>query len=114
MYKQVIVVRADLKLSKGKTAAQCAHASLEAYKRSDKKIIGLWDKEGEKKVILKAKDLKHLLLLKEKCEQLKIPHALISDAGLTETKPGTITALGIGPHKDDVINKVTGSLPLLK
>lgn len=114
MYKQVIVVRSDLKLSKGKTAAQCAHASLEAYKKADKKIIEMWNMEGEKKVILKAKNLKELLLLKEKCELLKMPHALISDAGLTETKPGTITALGIGPHKDEIINKVTGSLPLLK
>lgn len=114
MYKQVIVVRSDLKLSKGKLAAQCAHASLEAYKKADKRIAALWDKEGSKKVVLKAKDLKQLLALKEKCEILKITHALIADAGLTETKPGTITALGIGPQRDGVINKVTGSLALLK
>lgn len=114
MYKQVIVVRSDLKMSKGKTAAQCAHASLESYRRSDKRIATLWDKEGSKKVVLKAKDLKELLALKEKCDSLRIPNALISDAGLTETKPGTITALGIGPQKDETINKVTGSLPLLK
>ncbi len=114
MYKQVIVVRENLKLSKGKLGAQCAHASLEAYKKADKKIIELWNKEGSKKVILKAKNLKELLALKEKCESLKLPHALISDAGFTELKPGTITALGVGPQRDELINKVTGSLPLLK
>ncbi|MCD6496408.1 MAG: peptidyl-tRNA hydrolase, partial [Candidatus Aenigmarchaeota archaeon] len=34
MHKQVVLVRQDLKLSKGKTAAQVAHASLESYKKA--------------------------------------------------------------------------------
>ena len=114
MFKQVMVIRADLKLSRGKIAAQCAHGAVEAYRKADKRVALLWQKEGSKKVVLKAKDLKELLLLKEKCDSLKLPNALISDAGLTETKPGTITVLGIGPQKDEEINKVTGSLPLLK
>ena len=33
-YKQCIVIRADLKLSKGKTAAQAAHASIIGYERA--------------------------------------------------------------------------------
>lgn len=114
MYKQVIVVRADLKLSKGKLAVQAAHASLESYKKAYKKIAFLWEKEGSKKVVLKSKNVKELLKLKEKCDLFRIPHALIADAGLTELKPGTLTALGIGPERNDIINRVTGSLPLLK
>ena len=110
--KQVIVVRSDLKLSRGKLAVQCAHASYSAAKKS--KETGKWEKEGQKKIVLKVKDLDELLHLKKKCEELKLPHALISDAGLTEIKKGTITCLGIGPADDARINKVTGSLPLLK
>ena len=112
--KQVIVVRADIKLSRGKLAAQCSHASYASAKKTKNSIRDVWEKEGQKKVILKAKDLSELIRLKEKCEKLRLPFSLISDAGLTEVKEGTITCLGIGPDDDKKINKVTGSLPLLK
>ncbi|MEK6827722.1 MAG: aminoacyl-tRNA hydrolase, partial [Nanoarchaeota archaeon] len=55
-YKQVILVREDLKIPKGKMAAQCSHASVDSTLKSDKKIVELWKKEGAKKVILKVKD----------------------------------------------------------
>lgn len=113
MYKQVIVIRADIEMSRGKTAAQSAHASVSAAGNCSKKILEAWKKEGQKKVVLKA-DLKELLKLAEKCRKLRIAFALISDAGLTELEEGTTTALGIGPETGDRINKVTGSLPLLK
>lgn len=114
MYKQMIVVRSDLKMSKGKTAAQCAHASVAALEGADKKTASAWRKSGQKKVIVKVKDEKELLELKEKCDSLKLPCSLVIDAGLTELKPGTCTALAIGPDQEEKINKVTGSLPLLK
>ena len=110
--KQVIVVRSDLKLSKGKLAVQCSHASYSAAKKS--KETSKWEMEGQKKIVLKAKNLDQLIELKEKCVELRLPHALISDAGLTEVKKGTITCLGIGPADEKKIDKVTGSLPLLK
>ena len=37
--KQVMVVRTDLKMGKGKIAAQCCHACLGAYKKCDKDKI---------------------------------------------------------------------------
>ena len=114
MYKQVIVVRDDIELSRGKLAAQVAHASHGAARKSDKKIVRLWIVSGEKKIILKTKNLDELKTLKEKCIKLKLSCALISDAGLTEVKSGTITALGIGPDEEKRIDKVTGSLPLMK
>ena len=43
-YKQVILAREDLKLPKGKLAAQCSHASVDATLKSDKKIVDLIDK----------------------------------------------------------------------
>jgi len=113
-YKQVIVVRGDLRLSRGKLAAQVAHAALEAYKKADLRVISEWELSGAKKVVLKARSLRELLQIKRTCEKLRLPHALIKDAGLTEVRKGTITCLGIGPDSEEKIDKVTGFLPLLR
>ena len=112
-YKQVIVVRADLKLSKGKLAAQVSHGSVEALLKSHKDDITKWRSEGMKKVVLKAKDSKELYKLKQDCDDLGIVCGLITDAGHTELPPGTVTVLGIGPDKEDKIDKVTGKLSML-
>ena len=45
-YKQYLVVRQDLQLPKGKAAAQCAHAAVEAALRSDKELVKRWRNEG--------------------------------------------------------------------
>jgi PTH2 family peptidyl-tRNA hydrolase len=49
-----------------------------------------------------------------KADELDVVRVVIQDAGLTEVPPGTFTALGLGPDRADVIDKVTGSLPLIK
>jgi len=111
--KQAILIRTDLKMGKGKIATQAAHASLEAYKKADKNIIKKWEEEGSKKVVLKVSSLKELLKFKKKADQLKIPYALIIDAGLTQLKKGTITCLGLGPDEEEKIDKITKKLKLL-
>ncbi|MBI4170150.1 MAG: peptidyl-tRNA hydrolase [Candidatus Aenigmarchaeota archaeon] len=112
--KQVIVMRGDLKLSLGKAAAQASHASVSAALKSKKTALKKWQLEGQKKVILKARNLEELIALKKKCDRLGLTNSIISDAGRTELAAGTITALGIGPDDEKKIDKVTGSLPLLK
>jgi len=115
-FKQVIVVRKDLKLSKGKMAVQVAHASLESFLKTNKKfqeIAKKWLQEGAKKVVVFAEDEKHLLMLKEKASAEKIPNVLIRDAGLTQLEPGTTTCLGIGPYAEKEIDEVTGGLKLV-
>jgi PTH2 family peptidyl-tRNA hydrolase len=37
---------------------------------------------------------------------------MITDAGLTQVPPGTVTCLGIGPVKASVIDPITGDYPL--
>ena len=59
--KQVMIVRADLKMGKGKIAAQCCHASIGAYKNSDPKKIEKWENEAYAKVILKVHSLEDLM-----------------------------------------------------
>ncbi|HJJ56307.1 MAG TPA: peptidyl-tRNA hydrolase Pth2 [Methanocorpusculum sp.] len=111
-YQQCIVVRTDLKLSCGKLCAQVAHASIGAYNKSSLIDKKMWQLEGQKKVVLKVVSEKNLYELKTIAELNGLPTSLIIDAGLTEIAPGTVTALGIGPAKTDIIDKVTGDLPL--
>jgi PTH2 family peptidyl-tRNA hydrolase len=115
-YKLVVVARGDLGLSSGKLAVQVAHASVScalATQRSSPRLLQAWLDEGQRKVVLKASSLKELQQLKRAANDLGIFGVLISDAGLTEIPPGTTTCLGLGPDKENVINRITGSLPLL-
>ena len=67
MHKQVIVVRSDVKMSKGKTAAQSAHASVSALDKVGKAAAAEWKKEGQKKVVLKVSSLQEGIDLINAC-----------------------------------------------
>jgi len=114
-FKQVIVLRSDLKMSPGKAAVQASHAavsSAEAARKSNPSWWREWIESGQCKIVLKVNSESELLSLEKKAREMGLPVALISDMGLTELEPGTITALGIGPAPSNIIDKVTGSLPL--
>jgi len=113
MYKQAVVLRKDLDWNKGKMIAHALHAALGSLKLVDKEIILKWEEEGAKKVVLKVKDLKEINEIYKQAKKSKLPCCLIRDAGLTQLKSGTVTALGIGPAKEKDIDKVTGKLKLL-
>ena len=111
-YKQVILVRQDLKLPKGKMAAQVGHAAVEAALKSDKEIIKKWRLKGQKKIVLKVNDEKELLKYLQLAKDSEIVTALITDAGKTVIAPGTKTALAIGPDDEDTIDNLTSNLKL--
>jgi PTH2 family peptidyl-tRNA hydrolase len=112
-YKQCIIIRDDLKLSKGKLAVQVAHAAVSAYEWADKKAREAWKEEGQKKVVLRVPTLQDLFELKEIARKHDLSTALITDAGLTEIPPGTVTVLGIGPAEVTELDKITGHLKLV-
>ena len=70
MFKQIIVIRNDLGMSEGKKCVQTAHASLGAYKKSDKKIIKKWESTGQKKVVLEVDSEKEMLDLYRKIKKM--------------------------------------------
>tara|TARA_Y100000034_G_scaffold30641_2_gene37446 strand:+ start:270 stop:602 length:333 start_codon:yes stop_codon:yes gene_type:complete len=109
--KQVILVRSDLKMPKGKMISQCAHASLEAALKSNN--LKQWKNKGTKKVILRVKDRTELLKYHKLAKQHKITNALIKDAAKTFFKRPTITCLAIGPDKEEKVDKVTKELKML-
>lgn len=113
VYKQVIVVRSDLEMPKGKFSAQVAHGSLMAYKKADGKTKKKWEEEGGKKVVLEVNNLKELLEILEEAQARELPVALVEDAGRTYFKEPTKTCVGIGPEKEKEIDKVTGKLKMI-
>ena len=113
MYKQAIILRKDLKWNKGKMICHACHATVGSLKKSDEKIVKSWEKEGAEKVVLKVKDLKELKRIYKKVKDAKLPCILVKDAGLTQLKKGTVTAVGIGPAEEKKIDKITGKLKLL-
>lgn len=112
-YKQVILVRHDLKLPKGKLAAQVSHASVGALLKSSKAVISDWKSEGMKKIVLKVDDLDELLKYKQEAEDAGLITSLIEDAGKTVVEAGTVTCLGIGPDEEKKIDKITGNLKMV-
>jgi PTH2 family peptidyl-tRNA hydrolase len=117
--KQVIVVRKDLKMGKGKLAVEVAHASceavfiiLESQNETWLEWLRVWRSQGQMKVVLKVSNEKELLEIFSKAKEFKLPVALVIDAGRTQLPPGTKTAVAIGPAPSNIIDKITGSLKL--
>lgn len=115
-HKMVIVARQDLKLGKGKLAAQVGHAAVDcALKcmKHDRRTFDAWHTFGQKKTVLKVPSEKDLYPLKVAAEDAGLSTALIRDAGHTQIPAGTVTVLGIGPGSEEDIDRITGHLGLM-
>ncbi len=107
------MVRTDLKLGKGKLAAQVAHASVESFLKAPQESQKKWCDEQQKKIVLKVEGEKDLIDTFERAKRARLPCTLVQDAGLTQIPPGTKTAVGIGPAEEEKIDRITGELSLL-
>ena len=115
--KMIIAVREDLNLSCGKIAAQASHAAVCCAFRAKKdrsKWFRKWHSEGGKKVVVRVEDLEELMSLEKQAKASSLTFCLITDAGLTEVPPSTITCMGLGPAPDEIIDPITGKYRLLK
>lgn len=136
MIKQVIVIRKDLNMRKGKMAAQAAHASMKIFfdrftecfekdSSSNKTdFIGIfipltdiekeWVEGSFIKICLSCSSEEELLNLLKEAEESEIPCCLIEDNGYTEFHGiPTKTCIAIGPDEGEKIDRITGLLPLL-
>lgn len=112
----VIAVRMDLKMSKGKTAAQVAHAAVNcafASKKKDPSAFDKWSSSGQRKVVVKATDQKQLFEIRMMADAQGLVNSVVTDAGRTEIPAGTVTCIGIGPAKESDLDRVTGHLTML-
>ncbi len=113
--KQVIIVRTDLGMGRGKIAAQVGHACVlgaENVRRSHPDWLDEWW-GGQEKVVVRVASLKELEGIKRGAIDLGLPWSEVTDAGHTQIAPGTITCISIGPAPEDQIDRITGDLKLL-
>ena len=124
--KQVIVVRTDLNMRKGKIAAQAAHAAMmflvsnNESERADKINLTLTPEETEwltgsmTKIVvgIESEDALKNLILRAELKDVQV-HQII-DAGKTEFNGvPTLTCAAFGPDKSSAIDEITGHLKLL-
>lgn len=124
--KQVIVVRKDLNMRKGKIAAQVAHASMKFLvdnneaKRGDEMIVmlspeeAIWLSGSFTKIVvgIDSEDALKDLVLRAELSSIEV-HPII-DAGRTEFNGvATLTCAAFGPCDSDALDKLTGNLKLI-
>lgn len=122
--KQIIVMRKDLGMRKGKMIAQGAHASMSFLTKRLQNSFNLleelthyqvsWIRNSFTKVCVGVDSEQELLEIKRKAEECGLEVHLITDSGATEFKGiPTNTCLSIGPDESEKIDKITGHLKLL-
>lgn len=129
--KQVIIMRTDLNMRKGKMCAMSSHASMSIFfqmmdRNEEEDLIRYemyvardgwvdrWKQGRFTKIVAKVGSELELLQLYRDAKDAKIPCSLIIDAGFTEFKGvPTNTCIAIGPWDPEEIDKITGHLELL-
>ncbi len=117
--KQVIVMRRDLKMRRGKEIAQGSHASNQILEQ-----VGFhgkypypelieWLNTGKTKVTVRVDSEDELMYIYKTAQLYNLEVSLIVDSGRTEFNGvPTKTCLAIGPNDADTIDAVTGKLQL--
>lgn len=119
--RMTLVVRQDLKMGKGKAAAQCSHATLALYKKItnpqlesyNPELVNRWELgNGQAKITLQVPNQEEMDLLYAKAISLGINSYIVHDAGRTQIAAGSATVLGLGPAPKRILDEVTGDLKL--
>ena len=114
-YKQMLVIRKDLNMRKGKMCSQAAHASLKAtLKHMDDPRVKEWLNGPFAKICVSVDSEPEMLDLAEAARDAGLICEVIVDAGRTEFNgQPTLTACGIGPDTNENLDPITGDLKLL-
>ena len=113
--KLVLVINNDLKMGKGKIAAQAGHASVTATLKAGENrpsSLDSWLKSGQKKVCLKS-SYDELIQLESNSKTNGIQTVKITDAGKTQIPSGSLTVIAFGPDTGEKLHDLTGPVKLL-
>jgi PTH2 family peptidyl-tRNA hydrolase len=114
--KMVLVVRTDLKMGKGKIAAQCSHAAVAAYKKAKfhcSDILKAWEQQGSAKIVTKTESEDNLLTIVATAKSIGLVTSIIQDAGRTQIEAGSKTVVAVGPGPAQFVDQVTSTLKLM-
>jgi PTH2 family peptidyl-tRNA hydrolase len=123
--KQVLVVRRDLNMRKGKIGAQCAHASMKVLLQTEisrdsttfsyeyTPVMVTWLNGDFTKVVVCVNSEDELRDIYQKALAEGIPTALIEDLGKTEFHgEKTPTVVAVGPDYAENVDRITAGLKL--
>jgi peptidyl-tRNA hydrolase, PTH2 family len=120
MTKQVIVIRKDLNMRKGKMVAQGSHASMAFLTRRLQdnqpvtEIQKEWLDNSFTKICVSVDSEQELLEIYEKAKNMNIECHIVTDNGTTEFNGvPTKTCLALGPDKAEILDQISGHLKLL-
>ena len=113
--KQVILVRTDLKMRKGKLAGQVAHASIGASRTVPDIEVETWIKNhDQRKIILKVSNLEEMKEYEQKCIESGLDCVYeVINKGDNQIPLDAVTCLGVGPADDEILNELFKDLKLL-
>ncbi len=115
-FKQVLCVNISLKkMDKGKAMAQCGHATLGAYRISERYApsnVKHWFRSGQAKIAVKCTE-EEMLQVAENAKRLGIVNYTVEDAGRTQIAAGSKTVCAIGPAPQSILDEITGSFKLM-
>lgn len=133
--KQIIVMRKDLNMRRGKQIAQGSHASMafltkgmelfqsnDGYEFATDIIYGIelieeinhWLQNSFRKICVYVNSEEELVAVHQKALDSGLVSHMIEDNGLTEFNGvKTLTCCAIGPHYDEKFEGITNHLPLL-
>ncbi|KAJ3412758.1 hypothetical protein HDV05_000279 [Chytridiales sp. JEL 0842] len=110
-----VVIRQDLSMTKGKSAAQASHGALAAFTEAlenNPESVGMWQSEGSKVVIKKTNGEETIYKIQQRAEEFGLTSMYIEDAGRTQIEAGSITVVAIGPGQESVISVILNEFNL--
>lgn len=115
-FKMVLCVNTSLKkMDKGKAMAQCGHATLGAYRISDKYApsnVKHWLRIGQTKIAVKCTE-EEMVQVAENAKRLGVVSYTVEDAGRTQIPAGSKTVCALGPAPQSVLDEITGGFKLM-
>lgn len=109
-YVMYLLVRKDLKMGKGKIAAQCGHAVQELTEKCPFELKRKYYKTGCTKIVLQVCSEDELIEKWQEIRKITFLYSVVVDAGKTQIETGSKTVLGIGPVKKADIQQIVSDL----